>query len=412
MRRVRGVVCLALGVVVLAGVVPAFGGATAPHPTPALPVDDRAATLSAGSTDRPVTGSVNGTTASCYVYFYSPSCPHCGDVTAHLDSRAANATVRRYVAAEHPERFRAYLRAYGVPTERWGTVPALFTGDRYAVGERAAKSLVDATAGNGTRCLAPDEVDDAAGVTAGTCRLNGECTAGGGVSLATIGGLALVDAVNPCALAVLLILLTTVATTAEGDRSVLVAGLSFAAAIFAVYFALGLLIVAGFSSVQSVAGVDTGLLYRAVGGLAVVLGLLNLKDGISHGFGGFAMEVPFSWRPRMQRSLTKPLWSDRAIPVSAFLSGVFVSLFLLPCTSGPYFVAGGLLAAAPWDRVALALGAYNLVFVLPMVGITLLVYGGFVSATAVSDWREEHVETLHLVAGVVLVALGLYVAFA
>ena len=97
-------------------------------------------------------------------------------------------------------------------------------------------------------------------------------------------------------------------------------------------------------------------------------------------------------------------------PAGAFLSGLIVSLFLLPCTSGPYFVAGGLLSqmnlltAAPW------LILYNTVFILPMVAITAAVYGGFASVEKISDWREENIEKLHLIAGIILIAIGTAVA--
>ena len=55
----------------------------------------------------------------------------------------------------------------------------------------------------------------------------------------------------------------------------------------------------------------------------------------------------------------------------AFLTGFVVSLFLLPCTSGPYIVILGLLGKTATRPEALAwLVLYNLIFVLPMVAIT------------------------------------------
>ncbi|MDX2008393.1 MAG: hypothetical protein SFU83_24375, partial [Meiothermus sp.] len=52
---------------------------------------------------------------------------------------------------------------------------------------------------------------------------------------------------------------------------------------------------------------------------------------------------------------------------------------------------------------------YNLVFVLPLVALTLGVYFGRVGVEATGEWRERNLRNLHGIAGVVLVALGLAV---
>jgi len=113
----------------------------------------------------------------------------------------------------------------------------------------------------------------------------------------------------------------------------------------------------------------------------------------------------------MQRYLTDPLWRFRSVVIGSFLAGVSVTLFLLPCTAGPYLVAGGLLAPYSWSTSLPLLAAYNVVFVLPMVAITLVVYGGFATVEEISDWREGHIELLHLVAGTVLFCLGVALVF-
>jgi cytochrome c biogenesis protein CcdA len=90
----------------------------------------------------------------------------------------------------------------------------------------------------------------------------------------------------------------------------------------------------------------------------------------------------------------------------AFVIGLIVSMFLVPCAIGPYFVAGSLLsglslwAAMPW------LVLYNLVFVLPMLIIALLIYLGFASIKNIEAWRQRNLRRLHLVAGIVLLVVG------
>jgi cytochrome c biogenesis protein CcdA len=91
----------------------------------------------------------------------------------------------------------------------------------------------------------------------------------------------------------------------------------------------------------------------------------------------------------------------------AFLIGFVVSLFLLPCTSGPYIVVLGMLASASTrTEAALWLLFYNAIFVSPMIAISAAVYAGWTSAEKVEQWRTRNLQRLHLVAGMVLLLLG------
>jgi len=70
----------------------------------------------------------------------------------------------------------------------------------------------------------------------------------------------------------------------------------------------------------------------------------------------------------MDRPITR---RDFLHGLGALTAGFIVSLFLLPCTSGPYVVVLGLLA----EKVELAktfslLVLYNLIFVAPMIAIS------------------------------------------
>ena len=90
------------------------------------------------------------------------------------------------------------------------------------------------------------------------------------------------------------------------------------------------------------------------------------------------MEVPLAWRPTMMKIIKKTF-----SPAGAFLVGVIISLFLLPCSSGPYLTIIGYLSAQEltsrmWGYIYLTV--YNLIFVAPMVVISLLVGLGYSTA--------------------------------
>ncbi len=206
---------------------------------------------------------------------------------------------------------------------------------------------------------------------------------------------AAVDAINPCAFAVLIILLTTILATKSRTRA-LSAGLAFSLSIFISYFLMGM----GLYSAINATGI-THWFYAIVAILAVLIGLFNLKDYFYYGK-WFIMEVPLSWRPKL-KALIKGVTS---VP-GAFLMGFVVSLFLLPCTSGPYIVILGLLAKTVTRNSALVfLLLYNLIFILPMLIITSAVYLGCTTTAKAERWRQSKLKVLHLIAGVILLLLG------
>jgi len=213
--------------------------------------------------------------------------------------------------------------------------------------------------------------------------------------------LALVDAVNPCALAVLLLMLTAIMAYNPGSKKkILLAGLAFVASIFVIYFFYGLAIIRLFQLIQSLASVKLWL-YRALGALAILLGLFNIKDFFFYKPGGISTEMPMFLRPKAKKLLSKA-----TSPIGAGVMGILVTVFLLPCTIGPYFIAGGILSSMQvWNTIPWLI-FYNFLFVLPMLAIVFSVYGGLSRVKDVSQWKEKNITKIHLVEGLIMLILG------
>ena len=214
--------------------------------------------------------------------------------------------------------------------------------------------------------------------------------------------LALADSVNPCELAMLAMILITILIHNPGKKiKVLQAGFAFVSAVFIGYLVYGLIIIQFFNFLAEFLRQNTTIIYTVLAIIAMVLGALNIKDFFAYKKGSFGTEMPLFLRPKMKKYIEKVTSAK-----GAFFIGFILTLFLLPCTMGPYIVASGLLAdlgllgALPW------LLYYNLVFVLPMVIIVLLIYFGAARAEDVSMWRDKNVRWLHLIAGVLLFAVG------
>lgn len=214
---------------------------------------------------------------------------------------------------------------------------------------------------------------------------------------------ALSDSINPCAFAVMLLLLTTILSKSKSKKKTIFAGLLFCLAIFSSYFLMWL----GFLKLIIQETLQYTLVFKWVIGIFwILIGLANLKDFFWYGK-WFIMEVPLAWRPRMMKiiqAVVSPLW--------AFVVGIIVSLFLLPCSAGPYVTVLMLLGAESSELNHLGffyLLLYNLIFILPMLVITFMVGTGYTSAEVIGKFKNQHTKLIHLIVGLLMLALGAYI---
>ena len=142
--------------------------------------------------------------------------------------------------------------------------------------------------------------------------------------------------------------------------------------------------------------------------IAILVGIFSIKDYFHYKPGFLAVEIPITWRPTLKRLIG----SATSIPGAAII-GFFCSLFLLPCSSGPYLVILGLLAKTSTRMAAIPLLLiYNFIFVMPMIIITLLIYFGMTSVERVSEWREKYIKLIHLISGIIMICLALLLIYA
>lgn len=227
-----------------------------------------------------------------------------------------------------------------------------------------------------------------------------------GVSIGKTILLGLADSVNPCAISVLALMLIAIVTYNPGNRKqVLLAGLSFVLAVVIMYLFYGYLIITAFQFIQSLASIKL-YIYKALGVGAIILGILELKDYFKYKPGGVGTEMPLFLRPKVNKIISKV-----TSPIGAFGMGLFVTVFLLPCTVGPYIILGGLLAEQGFINAIPMLLLYNLIFVLPMIAVTIIVFLGSKRAEDVKDWKEKNVRKMHLIAGALMLLIGVLMIF-
>ena len=218
-----------------------------------------------------------------------------------------------------------------------------------------------------------------------------------------ITGYAFADSVNPCAIAVLTMVLMAILIQNPGKKKkVLYGGLAFVSAVFIGYMFYAGILYQFFRSIAGFFAKNSGNFKIIFGVFSLVLGGLNIKDFFYYKKGGIATEMPIFLRPKVKRVIEKV-----TSPKGAFAIGLLVTLFLLPCTAGPLILATGRLSELTVIQVLPWLIYYTLIFVLPMIIITLLVYFGMTRVQDVSGWKDKNIKILHLVAGILLFLVGI-----
>lgn len=334
-----------------------------------------------------IVSNVNAQEQANACFFYGEGCPHCAKVEPFIEEfkiKNPNITIDTYEVYKDRENLllmNSYYEKYKVPQHQRG-VPVVFVGDTFLIGDYEILNKLDLTI---NESLCPQVEKTKADV--------------GTLSILTIIGAALVDSINPCAIAVLLILMSALLVAGDKKRA-LKAGFAFTISIYISYFLFGL----GLFSAIQISGLSYWF-YKIVGFIAILIGLFNIKDYFWYAGGGFVMEIPRKWRPTL-----KKLLGSVTSPLGAFLMGFVVCLFELPCTGGPYLFILGLLAEKTTMVASIPiLLLYNLFFVLPLIIITLLIFFGISDVEKANKWKDENLRTLHLVAGIVMLFLGLLV---
>lgn len=324
------------------------------------------------------------------LFFYETGCPHCGRINDFLNKRIKPnypVVIKEYEI--HNRDNANLLNRLAIIYNSKVNVPMVFIGDNFIFGDdRTSLRKIEEAVRKTLRTQASSALIRLAEYKGGLQQH---------LTLPAVVGAAAVDAINPCACAVLTLLLGTILLGSRRRNRVLGAGFAFTASTFISYLLMGF----GLFKAIRTTGIQH-IVYIIVAILAILLGLWNIKDYFWYGRWFGTIEVPQSWRPGLKRITS----SITSIP-GAFCVGFLVSLFLLPCTSGPYIVIISMLSRSVTRMQAIwLLLLYNLIFILPFIIITLVVGLGLSSTERVEEFRLARLEKLHLATGLVMFALG------
>lgn len=205
----------------------------------------------------------------------------------------------------------------------------------------------------------------------------------------------LADGINPCAISVMILLLAALSTRTSRTQ-VLLSGLLYTVAVFTLYILAGL----GLLSIIQVTGLEWWFSVFA-GIVAIVAGLIVFAD-VFRNKDTVTLGIPESRKEGIKTVI------DKASLPAAFVLGIMVGLFELPCTGGIYIAILGLLSSEMTFYEGLPyLVLYNLMFIVPLVIIIFAVAFGL-SPETVDKWRDSNKRLLRIFIGTILLAMGIY----
>lgn len=343
-------------------------------------------------------------------FFWTSSCPHCQAARPFVEALPErHAWLRlhsREVGSDQAaaNAYRALAEALG---EEASSVPAFFYCGRMMVGfdtpETTGRALEEALlscreagaakpAPDGPKVpVPPSPVIDIPGLGA----LNPQQLSLPVFTLVIAG----LDAFNPCAFFVLLFLLSLLIHAGSRGRMLYIGGV-FLLCSGTIYF----LFMAAWLNVFRWIG-EISLVTTLAGCLAMLIAMVNIKDYFWFKQ-GVSLSIPDSAKPGLYQRVRGLLRADSlpALTLGTIALAVSVNAYELLCTAGFPMVYTRLLTLAdlrPWQHYAY-LGLYNLIYVIPLLLITVL----FTLTLGARKLSEEEGRLLKLVSGLMMLGLG------
>ncbi|MBI4155286.1 hypothetical protein HY498_04335 [Candidatus Woesearchaeota archaeon] len=215
-------------------------------------------------------------------------------------------------------------------------------------------------------------------------------------TLGVVSVTAAVDSINPCAIGVLILLISVLLVARKSVGRMLFLGGLYIFTVFSIY------LLAGLGLTYFLAGIPlwlTEYISIIVGLLIVFAGILEIKDFFWYGE-WISLTIPYKYSKEIERGSKR---TRSALGVMFF--GAFVALVELPCTGAPYLAIITLLSQYFDFTAFMLLVLYNFIFVAPLIIILILIASGK-KLYKIHKWKQETKGFIRLAVGLILVAMG------
>jgi len=352
------------------------------------------------------------------VYFHSPTCNDCREVKQALPgiiSKWDSQIKLEQKSIEDMEAFNElliYEEHYGVEVN---APPVIFAGKQCLKGTRNIINRLDQVIAeelsSGAETFTTLKNETTATVTTQNVPSN-ILSRFEGFRIGTVAIAGLIDGVNPCAFTTIVFMLSMFSRLGKSKRQLIVVGTGFTSAVFVTYLLLGVGLLGAIKSFSVSNGLSSGLAC-AVGILAFVLAGWSFVDAIRYMRTGDVKKVtlglPKPIKQKIHNVIRKGL-STRNLVVGSVGIGFLVSILESLCT-GQVYLPTLIFVARTSTMRAEAFGyllLYNIMFILPLVGILIIGYLG-VKSEYMGNFLHRHLAVFKFGMAGLFVGLGVLV---
>lgn len=321
-------------------------------------------------------------------FFYNTHCGACRNAMEYLTEFSKtnpDIVISYYDLFNNTENRELFERVKKEYNRQFASVPIIFMGNAVLEGDQAIESNFEPIVkGYGEKNSGTPVVPEFHGIDISSSSESES------ISIPLIIGAGLLDGINPCAFAVLVILLIYLMSLGS-RRKMILAGIVYSSAVFFFYFLSGVGI---FTVIQTTGLVKVFSFAAAL--TAFIAGILMIKDAFYPGRGP-SLAIPESRKETINRYIEKS-----SIP-AAFGLGILVGMFELPCTGGIYLAILSMISL----RMDMAAGLgylliYNLAFIVPLLIIIALVAWGL-PPEKVNEFRIEQRRVIRIIIGFIMI---------
>jgi glutaredoxin len=345
------------------------------------------------------------------VYFYTEGCSECKAVEVYLETLSTALSIQVLARHEALDKEGSKIRSaldttYGTPAEERGVAPTIFVGRQVLLREAGIRAGLESAVRQSTpetAAFLTSSYEEARKATTSTTSEFFKT-----FSVLTVIGAGLLDGVNPCAFATLIFFISYLIMRSKSRRDILFVGLAFAFGVFLAYLAAGMGLYQVVSRAKWFFAISKWF-YLVVGVFSAIIAVLSVRDAwrARHGeLGDMTLQLP-ERNKGMIHKLIRGQARTGFVASSAFLIAFPVSLFEFMCTGQTYLPTIVLIFSQSVlkQRATLLLVVYNLLFILPLVLITVIAYLGVTSDRLVA-WLKRNATAVKAGTAVLFVALA------
>jgi len=299
-------------------------------------------------------------------YYHSPGCRSC---TEFIEREIPNLEAEYGIDLDFrthditkPEVFESLESILIDRDLSWEKVPIIIFGNSVLQGEEAINTHIKAL-------VLGEPFEDSVGGTASSSSK---------LLVVPIILAGLLDGVNPCAFTTLIFLISALAVAGKGRKEILVIGVFFTLSVYFTYYLVGAGLFGALRAASSFRWISQLIrwfmtIFLLVFAVLSFLDYLKVRQGRSN---EILLQLPKSMKKRIHKSV-RTYTRSTALIGSSIIMGFLISLFELGCTGQIYFptITYMIQTNSGYKGWAL-LALYNLAFIIPLILVFLVTYGG------------------------------------